>query len=228
LDQSSPPDAAFNAAYLTLLRGVEFVASGLRSPAVRKCARGAGSDGEPYRARRVGNALRELDRFLNLLADETSRLLDLRVSPGQRNTANKLRDIDALCLCQADHWRLCALGSAREILYRRDGRLGRQDRLEIWIVAAGWPHLDGRRASLGPPIRLSVIDDDLASIGALYRRLAKALAGLAGSSQSPALTCPVVAPSASHTADLRAAAGDDIASLAPDKPGGPPALQSAA
>ncbi len=176
MDLPPSPDAAFNAAYLTLLRGAEFVAAGLRSAAVRTCARGAGSDGERYRARLIGNALRELDRFLHLLADETSRLLDLRVSPGQRNTANKLRDIDELCLCYADYSRLRALGRARELLYRRDSRLGRGDRAELWSLAASWPRDDARRASPRRTIRLLVIDDDLARIGTFYRRLAKALA----------------------------------------------------
>lgn len=227
MDLPSPPDAAFNAAYLTLLRGAEFVAAGLRSPAVRKCARGAGSDGE-YRARLIGNALRELDRFLNLLADETSRLLDVRVSPGQRNTANKLRDIDELCLCYADHSRLRALGRARELLYRRDGRLGRGDRADIWSLGASWPDDDARRVSPLRTTRLLVIDDDLARIGALYQQLAKALAGVVGSARTPAATCPAAAPSAPRTAGLRGAAGDGVAVQAPDKRGDRSVLQPAA
>jgi hypothetical protein len=228
VDLPPSPDAAFNAAYLTLLRGAEFVAAGLRSPAARTCARGAGSDGERYRARLIGNALRELDRFLNLLADETSRLLDVRISPGQRNTANKLRDIDELCLCYADHSRLRALGRARELLYRRDGRLGRGDRAEVWSLAASWPGDDARRGSPGRTTRLLVIDDDLARIGALYRRLAKALAGVAGSVRTPASTCPVAAPSAPRTAGLRGATGDGVAAQAPDKCGERPVLQPVA
>lgn len=223
-----PPDAAFKTAYLTLLRASDFVAAGLRSPVIRRRARGVTSGDGRYRTRLIGNALRELDRFLNLLADETSRLLGLRVSPGQRNTANKLRDINALCLCHADHSRLRALGRAREILFRRDGRLGRHDRLQIWIAAAAWPDNDVRRVSLGPIIRLAVTDDDLACIGALYRRLAKALAGLAGSPPAPTVTWSAVAPSALHTADLRVLADGGIASPARDKPDSQTVLQPAA
>jgi hypothetical protein len=221
-------DAAFNAAYLTLLRGADFVAAGLCSPTMRKRALGAGSNSERYCARLTGNALRELDRFLNLLADETSRMLDLPVSPGQRNTANKLRDIDALCLCCADHSRLGALGRARELLYRCEGRLGRRDQADLWILAAGWPGHDARRASAVRTTRLLVIDDDLARIGELYRRLAEALAGLVGSSPTPMATWSAVPPSAPHTTDLRAAVDDDIGAQASDKTGGRQALRSAA
>lgn len=135
------------------------------------------SSGGCYRAKLIGNALRELDRFLNLLADETSRILALPVLEHQHNTANKLRDIAVLGLCVADHARLLALGRMRERLYHCGGQLTSPNQHDIWALAVGHaagsqrrsPH---RRVPKGSDF---VTDDDLADIASFYRGLANRL-----------------------------------------------------
>jgi hypothetical protein len=165
-------DAAFMRAYDTLARGADLLANGLRSASA---GTGPSPTGGRYCARVIGNALRELDRFLNLLADEAARVGGLRVSPGQRNTANKLRDMAAIRLSHRDHARLRALGRSRECLFHCNGRVTRGDDRGGSTMTAGWPE---RRRPDAPlrrvPLneRLVVSIDDLADIRDFYRRRA--------------------------------------------------------
>lgn len=162
-------------AYDTLTRGGDFLANGLRAASA---GTGPSPIGGRYYARVIGNALRELDRFLNLLADEAARVGGLRVSPGQRNTANKLRDLATLRLSHRDHARLCALGRSRECLLHCNGLVTRGDDRGGSTMTAGWPE---RRRPDAPLRRVPVNDrlivsvDDLADIRDFYRRLAIAL-----------------------------------------------------
>jgi hypothetical protein len=164
-------DVEFANAYATLLRAAAFVT------ARAHLAHQVGP--EPYRAKMIGNALRELDRFLNLLADETTRLLGLPLSPGQKNTANKLGEIDALRLSWGDYQRLRALGRSREILYHCDGRIARGDRPGVARFTTGWQVRDGCDAPLreiAAGTVLTVTDDDLRDAAAFYQRLGLDLA----------------------------------------------------
>lgn len=177
-----PPtsDAAFEDAYATVLRGADFLADRLQRSAQpqRFCL-----PPTLYRAKMLGNALRELDRFLNLLADATGQVLGLPLSEGQRNTANKLRDIEPLCLVSRDYRRLQALGRSRECLFHLDGRVRSGDYPGNPTFTAGWPE-DGDPAG---SLRLVEVGDcliptgaELANVAAFYRRLASALGRAAG------------------------------------------------
>ena len=129
-----------------------------------------------WRGKPIGNALRELDRFLNILGDEAARLLCLPITRGQHNTANKLHGIAALGLCRADHARLRALGRSRERLYHCNGRLTDDDQSESWMLAAGRPReAHGELAPMADGRIIVVTADDLAAIAAFYRRLAMML-----------------------------------------------------
>lgn len=85
----------------------------------------------PGRAKVIGNGLRELDRFLNLLIDEVAALIapagiDRVLFAQQRNTANKLRAIRAaMALPNPDHDRLRAVGRSRNCLFHCAGIVGR-------------------------------------------------------------------------------------------------------
>jgi len=160
-----------------LLRGADFVAAGLRSPDLRGADYAVHLSSARYRPKLIGNALRELDRFLNLLADEASRILALPVLEHQHNTANKLRDIAVLRLCVDDHSRLQALGRMRERLYHCGGQLTSLRQLDIWTLAAGRAAGIDRRAPRRRVLDGSyfVTDDDLIDIATFYRGLAMKL-----------------------------------------------------
>ena len=71
----------------------------------------------------IGNSLRELDRFLNVLIDEVAAAiepsgLDRVAFAQQRNTANKLRTIrTVMALPSPDDRRLRAIGRDRDCLF---------------------------------------------------------------------------------------------------------------
>lgn len=99
----------------------------------------------PHRAKVIGNGLRELDRFLNLLIDEVAALI---MPPGidharfarQRNSANKLRGVRAaMALPSPDHEPLRAVGRSRDCLFHCAGKV-RRDHPCIFgmTVAEGW------------------------------------------------------------------------------------------
>jgi hypothetical protein len=180
---------ALERAFLTLDRGASFLGAGLRMPA------GAGQPTPPavlpagFPAKVIGNALRELDRFLNLLIDEAMRADGLQAFPGRRNTANKLQAYrTATCLPHADDARLRALGRSRDCLFHCGGRVSRGDGRGERFMTLGWPG----SAAAGAPLRRAVVGselavgiDELAQVGVFYRGIAAGIVRPAIQLQEP-------------------------------------------
>jgi len=123
----------------------------------------------PHRARLLGNQLRELDRFLNILIDEVARSRGVAIRAGEWNTANKLARLRRVAVPDdPDHGRLTALGRARECLFHCRGRVGGGAGL-----TAGWPREAPRRFAPGEEIAMSA--RDLAGVGAFYLDIADGL-----------------------------------------------------
>ena len=133
------------------------------------------------RSRVIGNGLRELDRFLNILIDEVASRRHLPIAPHQRNTANKLqafwRDIG---VTSDGHARLRALGRSRDCLFHCDGIARRADVGNVGVMTLGWPDENGllQIAPLGSPI--IVKPADLQNVRAFYGQLADDLHLAAG------------------------------------------------
>lgn len=74
----------------------------------------------------IGNALGELDRFLNVLVDEVADWIGAPVQPKQRNTANKLSALHRVTGSgdhrRTGHARLSAIGRSRDFLKHAGGR----------------------------------------------------------------------------------------------------------
>lgn len=173
----------------TLLRGADFLGSGLWFPS------GAGPSPVRHingrcRARVIGNGLRELDRFLNVLLDETMTLHRLRARPDQKNTANKWSAFQ--------HWRgaplshdkrLRALGRSRNCLFYCGGYITRGDSRSTRFFTAGWPEAEAgsgrlREFVIGEFLDISVAE--LAETCAFYRLVATDLFGeLSGNRPRP-------------------------------------------
>ncbi|MDB5737980.1 MAG: hypothetical protein JWO65_1648 [Sphingomonas bacterium] len=134
---------------------------------------GYGLDG-PHRAKVIGNGLRELDRFLNLLLDEVAAVLGLpnrSVFVRQRNTANKLRAIERAMACPSgDAERLRAIGRARDALFHCAGIVRRADDRGGDRMTMGWR---APCVAVGDPIAVGAIE--LASICRFYDRIARRL-----------------------------------------------------
>jgi hypothetical protein len=159
------PDASAIHAHATLRRGALFLCAGRPGDPVAG-ERLAG----PHRARLLGNQLRELDRFLNILIDEVASSRGIATRTGERNTANKLaRFKGALALDDADHARLSALGRMRECLFHCRGRVGRGTA----GLTTGWPGNAPRRFAPGQEITMS--PQELAGIGGFYLDIADGL-----------------------------------------------------
>jgi hypothetical protein len=79
------PDIDFANTYATFPLGMAFLAASRA-----QLAHQAGP--KRFRAKAVGKALRELDRLLDLLADEVARLWSLPQSSGQRHGQQVLRN----------------------------------------------------------------------------------------------------------------------------------------
>lgn len=104
-------------AHATLARGIAYLSRHV-APRCEK-ATGAATLHAPF----IGNALGELDRFLNLLVDEVARWLGEPARPDQRNTANKLRTLQlAVGGVESSHARLSAVGRSRDYLKHSGGR----------------------------------------------------------------------------------------------------------
>lgn len=169
-------DAAARA-HATLRRGALFLGAGLR---LQDMALPPGAIAGRYRAKVIGNGLRELDRFLNVLIDEASLCLGLPAAPGQRNTANKLHALrETLGLGHEHDSQLRALGRSRDCLFYCNGVVKQRG------VTAGWPAPDGpRRFAVGED--LVVTPADLAGICGFYEGIAAELVGYAsGTFTSP-------------------------------------------
>lgn len=120
----------------------------------------------------IGNGLRELDRFLNVLIGEIARSCGVPLPHGQDNTANKLR-----CLRQAmgtpdpDHVRLRAFGRTRDCLSHCAGTVGRGDARDGAALTTGWRGDSGlRRVAVGAELTVSA--GDLADACSFYEELA--------------------------------------------------------
>jgi hypothetical protein len=142
----------------------------------------SGAKAYRWRAKTIANALRELDRFLNILADETAKSLGYSLPEGQRNTANKLRDFEPFAIPWEDYERLVALERSGACLFYCDGRVSSGDRRGGLTFTAGWPPRGGpvnqlSRMTIGD--RLVVEDVELHDIAEFYRRLAMRLGALA-------------------------------------------------
>ena len=133
-----------------------------------------------HRSKVIANGLRELDVFLNILIDEVSLGHSLPARPGQRNTANKLRNLrDALGLPHEDHERLLALGRSRECLFHCSGRVGRGDTRQAPALTLGWTKGEGAGRSLTQvPVGGTIVVSraDIESVCHFYRGLAEDLA----------------------------------------------------
>jgi hypothetical protein len=133
----------------TLFRGAAFLGACLRTPTAHEVESRSPAIVGRYRAKVIGNGLRELDRFLNLLIDAVSDADGLPVRPGQRNTANKLSAYRAAkSLPNRDDGRLRALARSRDCLFHCGGRVRRGDRRDGVAMTVGWPERSGGDAPL--------------------------------------------------------------------------------
>lgn len=110
-----------------------------------------------YRAKVIGNGLRELDRFLNLLVHALVMAYGVALPGDERNTANKVARLRALAgLADPDHARLAALARMRDCLFHCGGRVRRGDRRGDPAMTTGC--LNGatlRRVGMGEELRVS-------------------------------------------------------------------------
>lgn len=166
----------------TLFRGAAFLGACLRAPIAHDAESGSLAIEGRYRAKVIGNGLRELDRFLNLLIDAASAARGLPVRPGQHNTANKLAAYRAaISLPHHDDMRLRALGRSRDCLFYCGGRVRRGDRRGGVTMTIGWPERPGHDAPLRRVIvgqELTVTRGDLDDVCRFYRRIALDLCGI--------------------------------------------------
>lgn len=172
----------------TLFRGAAFLGACLRAQTARDVESRSPAIVGRYRAKVIGNGLRELDRFLNLLIDAASDAEGLPVRPGQRNTANKLAAYRAaLALPNGDDGRLRALGRSRDCLFHCGGRVRRGDCRTGMTMTVGWPGRPGGdvpldRVTIGQ--QLTVTRGDLDDICRFYRRIAHELCSAASHAPS--------------------------------------------
>jgi len=168
----------------TLFRGAAFLGSCLRAPIAHDVGSESPAIAGRYRAKVIGNGLRELDRFLNLLIDAASSAEGLPVRPGEHNTANKLSAYRAAkSLPNRDGDRLRALGRSRDCLFHCGGRVQRGDRSGIMAMTVGWPARTGRDAPLDRVTigqELTVTRGDLDDVCLFYRRIAHELCDTVG------------------------------------------------
>lgn len=129
------------------------------------------------RSKVIGNGLRELDRFLNLLVDAAVRERSEWVTPKQWNTANKLRGFRQESADTRDEYRrVVALGRSRNSLFHCSGIARHHDRDDPLLMTLGWTGGPGSpltRVSLGVPIVLSA--SDFECIGQFYGALAQSV-----------------------------------------------------
>lgn len=160
----------------TLFRGAAFLGACLRAPIAQEVESQSPAIAGRYRAKVIGNGLRELDRFLNLLIDAVSTAEGLPVRPGQHNTANKLSAYRAAkSLPNHDDGRLRALGRSRDCLFHCGGRVQRGDRRDAIAMTVGWPARAGCDAPLDRVMigqDVNVTRGDLDDVCLFYRRIA--------------------------------------------------------
>jgi hypothetical protein len=171
----------------TLFRGAGFLGACLRAPIAHDVESESPAIVGRYRAKVIGNGLRELDRFLNLLIDAVSTAEGLPVRPGQRNTANKLSAYRAAkSLPNHDEARLRALGRSRDCLFHCSGRVRRGDHRGAMTMTVGWPGYDVALDRVTVGRDLKVTRGDLDDVCLFYRRIAHDLCGGVGRVQAAA------------------------------------------
>ena len=129
------------------------------------------------RARVTANALRELDRFLNLLVDATAHRAGVATRLDQRHTPNKLAALRrSLGMADQDHDQLLSVGRVRDCLFHCAGLVRRADHRHGQQLTLAWrrsdPHATATVALGG---RLALTARDLLAICRLYRRVGTAL-----------------------------------------------------
>ncbi|MCC2978404.1 hypothetical protein LK533_17275 [Sphingomonas sp. PL-96] len=171
-----PGGSALAHAEATLRSGARFLAAGLQA--------GAGVPAPitgRFRAKVIGNGLRELDRFLNVLADEAAVAGGIRPARSDRNTANKLRTLFP-GQPAGEHDRLVALARARACLFYCSGMVTRGDvRGSQWLTV-GWsdPGHAGRLRRFAVGAELAITSEDVADICGFYVGIATRLRAMAG------------------------------------------------
>jgi hypothetical protein len=158
-------------AYATLQRGSRFLGTGLGGPgALPRAIAGR------YRAKVIGNGLRELDRFLNLLVGEAARCGGIALPTDERNTANKLARLRrALSMPDPDHARLVALAHSRDCLFYCAGTVLRGDKGDAGAMTIGWRGAGGRLKRVAVGAELAVTVTDLSEVCRYYLDLADRL-----------------------------------------------------
>jgi len=125
-----------------------------------------------YRAKVIGNGLRELDRFLDVLIGEVARSCGVPLPRERRDTANRLRILrTAMAMTDADHARLRAFGRTRECLFHCAGIVRRGDTRDAAMLTTGWRDAEGlRRVPVGDELVVSA--GDIADACNYYEALA--------------------------------------------------------
>jgi hypothetical protein len=164
-------------AHATLERGAQFLGQGLvREQGTPRPVQGR------YRAKVIGNGLRELDRFLCHLVQALAEARGIAMREEGRNTANKVTQLRGhLGLDDPDRARLVALARTRDCLFHCSGLVGRPDMRGGSTMTIAWYGAGGttlRRAALGE--RLEVSAPELLEICLYYRELAERLLDEAG------------------------------------------------
>lgn len=91
------------------------------------------------RARMIGNALRELDHFLNILVEATQIVPARHRLADRHNTARQWRDLQrSRSLSESSYPRLRALGRSRACLFHCFGIVRRADARDGAWMTAGW------------------------------------------------------------------------------------------
>lgn len=135
-----------------------------------------------YRAKVIGNGLRELDRFLCHFVQALAEARGIAMREEGRNTANKVTQLRGqLGLPDPDRARLVALARTRNCLFHCSGLVERPDMRGGSTMTIAWYGAGGRalrRAALGE--RLEVSAPELLEICLYYQALAGRLLNEAG------------------------------------------------
>lgn len=170
-------------AHVTLERGAQFLGRGLDAGAARTIA-------GPYRAKVIGNGLRELDRFLQLLVLAIAAARGIALPEQERHTANLVARLrEALGVADPDRARLLALGRTRDCLFHCGGLVRRGDARGGAVMTIGWHGAGGGtllRVAVGE--RLDPSARELLDICLYYRALAARLLSEAGLTVPPVST----------------------------------------
>ncbi len=170
-------DGALARAHATLEKGAQFLGQGLaREHRVPRAIEGR------YRAKVIGNGLRELDRFLCHFVQALAEARGIAMREEGRNTANKVTQLRGqLGLPDPDRARLIALARTRNCLFHCSGLVERPDMRGGSTMTIAWYGAGGttlRRAALGE--RLEVSAPELLEICLYYQALAERLLYEAG------------------------------------------------